>query len=198
MIFNLELIPFMDLEPARNFYNLVLENIPKNDKFDEFLEYFQDTWFPIGNNLNTLYDFDLWNYSNKFKFKGNKNSLFKKGEIDKYVLFSNNAVENFNHLINQCLEKNTRVSISKFEEIIKFIFIRFTSNNESDINSNKYEEKCLVSDLLRELIELGYGKNGKVIKINDYKKIKTEFKEDLVFKLTFNEKDDLRNEDEEN
>ena len=92
MIFNLELIPFMDLEPARNFYNLVLENIPKNDKFDEFLEYFQDTWFPIGNNLNTLYDFDLWNYSNKFKFKGNKNSLFKKGEIDKYVLFSNNAV----------------------------------------------------------------------------------------------------------
>ena len=56
----------------------------------------------------------------------------------------------------------------------------------------------MVSDLLRELIELGYGKNGKVIKINDYKKIKTEFKEDLVFKLTFNEKDDLRNEDEEN
>jgi len=56
----------------------------------------------------------------------------------------------------------------------------------------------LVSDLLRELIELGCGKNGKVIKLNDYKKIKTEFKEDFVFKLTFNEQDDLINEDEEN
>ena len=156
MIFNLELIPFMDLETARNFYNLVIKNIPKNDKFDIFLEYFQNTWFPIGNNLNTLYDFDLWNYSNKFNFKGNKNSLFKNGEIDKYVLFSNNAVESFKHLINQCLEKNTRVSISKFEEIIKFIIIRFTSNNESDINSNKYEEKCFDLDLLRELIEFGY------------------------------------------
>jgi len=107
-------------------------------------------------------------------------------------------VESFNHLISSYLEKNTRVSISKFEEIIKFIFIRFTSNNKSDINSNKYEEKCLVSDLLRELIELGYGKNGKVIKLNDYKKIKDEFKEDLAFKLTFNEQDDIINEDEEN
>ena len=114
------------------------------------------------------------------------------------MLFSNNAVESFNHLINQCLEKNTRVSISKFEEIIKFIFIRFTSNNESDINSNKYEEKCLVSDLLMELIELGNEKNGKAIKLNDHKKIKTEFKEDLAFIFIFNEQDDLRNEDEEN
>jgi len=45
MIFNLELIPFMDLETARNFYNLVIKNIPKNDKFDKFLEYFQNTLF---------------------------------------------------------------------------------------------------------------------------------------------------------
>ena len=36
MIFNLELIPFMDLESARNFYNLVIEKFPKKDKFDKF------------------------------------------------------------------------------------------------------------------------------------------------------------------
>jgi len=107
-------------------------------------------------------------------------------------------MESFNHLIKLCLEKNTRVSISKFGEIIKFIFIRFTSNNQSDINSNKYEEKYLASDLLRELIKLWNGKNGKVIKLNDYKNIKTEFKEDLALKLIFNEQEDLRNEDEEN
>jgi len=79
MIFNLELISFMGLETVRNFYNLVIENIPKNHKFDKFLEYFQDTWFPIGNNLNILYDFYLWNYLNKFNFKGNKNFFLKKG-----------------------------------------------------------------------------------------------------------------------
>lgn len=35
-----------------------------------------------------------------------------------------------------------------------------------DENKNKnkgYEEKTLVSDILRELINLGFGKNGKII-----------------------------------
>ena len=70
-------------------------------------------------------------------------------------------------MINPCLNNNTKVSVSKFEEIIKFIFIRFTSNNESE-NTNKYVEKCLVTNLLRELVELGYGKNGKLITPIDY------------------------------
>ena len=87
-------------------------------------------------------------------------------------------------MINQCLDKNTKVSISKFEEILKFIFIRFTSNHESE-NNSKYVEKCLVTSLIRELVELGYGKNGKLITLNEFKKLKTDFKEDLEFKLTF-------------
>ena len=123
--------------------------------------------------------------------------MFKEGEIDKYIFFSNNAVESFNHLINQFLDNNTKFSISKFEEIIKFIFIRFTPNNESE-NTNKYVEKCLVTSLLRELVELGYGKNGKLITSIDYKKLKTDFKEDLVFKLTFNNQDALIDSDKEN
>ena len=52
--------------------------------------------------------------------------------------------------------------------------------------------------LLRELVELGYGKNGKLITPIDYKKLKTDFKKDLAFKLTFNNQDALIDSDEEN
>lgn len=41
----------------------------------------------------------------KFDFIENKYQLIKEGELDKYVLFSNNAVESFKHLINQCLDQ---------------------------------------------------------------------------------------------
>ena len=34
-----------------------------------------------------------------------------------------------------------------------------------DINNiNGYEEKTLISDILKELIDIGYGKNNKLIK----------------------------------
>ena len=52
-------------------------------------------------------------------------------------------MESFSHLINQCLDSNSRVNASKFEEILKFIFIRFTSNNENDKNI-RYKEKTLI------------------------------------------------------
>ncbi len=48
-------------------------------------------WFPVIDSDITKYDFNLWNYSNKFNFNGNKNQLIKKGELDKCILFSNNA-----------------------------------------------------------------------------------------------------------
>ena len=37
-------------------------------------------------------------------------------------------------------------------------------------------EKYLVTNLLRELVELGYGKNGKLIIPIDHKKLKTDFR----------------------
>ena len=86
---------------------------------NKLIDYFEHTWFSINNSENaSIYEFSIWNYSSKFKFKGTKTLLFKEGEIDKYIFFSNNAVESFNHLINQCLDNNTKVSISKFEEIL--------------------------------------------------------------------------------
>jgi len=59
------------------------------------------------------------------------------------------------------------MSISKFEEILKYIFIRMNSlTNKNDNNVVRYAEKTLISDLLREIISLGYGKNGKIINSN--------------------------------
>ena len=35
---------------------------------------------------------------------------------------------------------------------------------------SRYEEKTLISDILKELIDIGYGKNNKLIKRGDLKK----------------------------
>lgn len=54
--------------------------------------------------LNPFMKFKTASYY-KFDFIENKYQLIKEGELDKYVLFSNNAVESFKHLINQCLDQ---------------------------------------------------------------------------------------------
>ena len=55
-----------------------------------------------------------------------------------------------------------------------------------DINNiNGYEEKTLISDILKELIDIGYGKNNKLIKRGDLKKLKSIHKLDDIYKLTF-------------
>ena len=93
----------MSFENVKEFYSTIVENIPKIEMFIKFSEYFEHTWFSINDSENTsIYEYSLWNYSSKIKFKGTKTSLFKEGEIDKYIFFSNNAVESFNHLINPC------------------------------------------------------------------------------------------------
>lgn len=75
--------------------------------------------------------------------------------------------------MNKCLDSNTRVSISKFEEILKYIFIRMNSlTNKNDNNVVRYAEKILISDLLREIISLGYDKFGKIINSKDLKELK--------------------------
>ena len=83
----------------------------------------------------------MWNYKNKFNFKGNKSKLLKDGELSNYILFSNNACESFIHLINQCISSNTRVNIVNFEEVLKFIFIRMESNNDSNKKKKEWLKK---------------------------------------------------------
>ena len=43
----------------------------------------------------------------------------------------------------------------------------------------------MISDLLREIISIGYGKNGKIITLNELKKLKKLYSEDKVFNFTF-------------
>ena len=197
LLFNLELICFMDIKTARKHYSNIIKNINRNDKFDQFIDYFERTWFPVNDSDVTKYDFNLWNYSDKFNFKGNKNQLIKKGELHKYILFSNNAVESFNHLMNQCLEHNNKVSISKFIDILKFIFIRMSSNKDTEEVNVNTEQRTLISDILRELVELGYGKNDKMIDYETLKKLKYYKNEDVIFNLTFTKEDDGKNSDDE-
>ena len=119
-----------------------------------------------------------------------------KNQNQKIVII-NNAVESFNLLMNQCLEHNSKVSISKFIDILKFIFIRMSSNNEADeINANS-EQRTLISDILRELVELGYGKNGKIIDYETLKKLKNYKNKDVIFNLTFTKKENGKNSDDE-
>ena len=71
--------------------------------------------------IKTKYDFELWSYYKKFNFKGNNNKLINEDKLEEYVLFTNNAVESFNNLLNGCLTHNSKISFVKFEEIIKFV-----------------------------------------------------------------------------
>ena len=58
------------------------------------------------------------------------------------VYFTNNETESFNHLINQCVSANTKISFEKFEDMIKFIFIGMEGIN----NDKSYCQKTIVSD----------------------------------------------------
>ena len=106
-------------------------------------------------------------------------------------------VESFNHLMNQCLEHNNKVSISKFIDILKFIFIRMSSNKDTEEVNVNTEQRTLISDILRELVELGFGKNDKMIDYETLKILKYYKNEDVIFNLTFTKEDDGKNSDDE-
>ena len=55
-----------------------IETANRNNKFDQFFDYFERTQFPVTDSDGAKYDFNLWNYSDKFNFKENKNQLIKK------------------------------------------------------------------------------------------------------------------------
>ena len=76
-------------------------------------------------------------YNGKFSFKSNKNKLIEDNNLKEYFFFTNNAIVSFNHLINEYVSlnsKNSKVSFDKFEDMIKFIFIRM----EGIDNKNSY------------------------------------------------------------
>ena len=73
------------------------------------------------------------------------------------------------------------------------------SNLDSNSNeNNRYKERTLISDLLRELISLGYGKNGKIITSKDLKILKKNYIENVAFNFTFIKEKDSDDSDNEN
>lgn len=59
MVFNLEVIPFMNLNKTREFYEKLSEIIPKLENYEKYLEYFEETWLPKNDNDKPYYEFDL-------------------------------------------------------------------------------------------------------------------------------------------
>ena len=145
----------MAYKDAKIYYKLIKDEFSDNDeKLAEFYEYSENTWFSLNNPDSTRYSFSLWSQSGKFNFQGNKKILISENNLKEYINFTNNAVESFNHLLNECLSKNIKVSFNKFEEIIKYIFIKFEGSIDSNIKGyTKYAlEYTLISDILRELV----------------------------------------------
>ena len=70
--------------------------------------------------------------------------------------------------------------------------------NNNDNNVEKYAEKTFISDLLREIISLGYGKNGKNINSKDLKKFKNVYMEEEVFNFTFIKNNEFEESEDEN
>jgi len=175
----------MDYDTAIDFYSLIKKEFPDTDElFNKFYNYFETTWLSI-NNDDVKYDFSLWSYFGKFNYKGNKKQLVSENNLKEYIYFTNNCVESFNHCLNECLNNNNKVSFQKFEEIIKYIFVKMDLAKEK-VNTSGYSEKTLVSDILRELINLGFGKNNKIIKVNDLEKLKNKnIKISDIYKLSF-------------
>jgi len=64
-----------------------------------------------------------------------------------------------------------------------------SSYNETDEVNVNSEQRILISDILWELVELGYGKNGKIIDYETLKKLKNYKNEEVIFNLTFTKED---------
>ena len=191
----------MNKDTAIDFYNEI-KNTFDDEIFNEFYEYFELTWLNPDINIKTKFEFSLWSYHGKFDFKNQrKKYLISDEALDNSIFVSNNTCESLNNLNNNYIEINSKVSLSKFETILKALFIRKESNR---VNTNQRAEKIInkrsVSDNLLSLINLGVGLKKKLFTANDLKKIKESNKEENLPRLNLieNKEDDLVESDSGN
>ena len=119
LIYNLKLLAFMDIDSAIDFYETIKTTF-NQDQFNEFFDYFETTWLNPNKDIKTKYEFNLWSYYGKFNFKTQrKKFLISEQALDEYIFLSNNACESCNNLINNYIEINSKVGLSKFETILK-------------------------------------------------------------------------------
>ena len=192
LLFNLKLLPFMPIKQAREFYLKVKEYFDE-EIFENFYNYFERTWLNIDENETVKFDFNLWTYYEKFDFKKERNKfLISKQSLDKYIFVSNNCCESLNNLINNFIQVNSKISLSRFETIIKTLFIRMECNrtNENQLGERLIHKRVL-SDVLLDIINNGFGCNNKIINESQFKKLKLRPDERTIFKILNNDEQEI-------
>ena len=72
-------------------------------------------------------------------------------------------------MINSLISVNNKVSITKFEFILKTLFVRMEYKNSEDFQNDKsLARKSQLSDILIELIKLGFSSNRGLLKKKIY------------------------------
>ena len=67
-------------------------------------------------------------YLNKHNKKGKK--LIDPDRLKDKVFYSNNCFESINHLINSYVDVNNKIGITRFEIILKTLFIRLSEKQD--------------------------------------------------------------------
>ena len=113
---------------------------------------------------NSFFKSDLWSYYKKFEFNCPRNKLIDSDSFTEYVSFSNNAVENTNHLINTFIKYNTAIKYEKFKDLVLLLFLRMESRRK--IYRNKKDNfviKNQLSDLMLTLVNKGIENSLKIL-----------------------------------
>ena len=99
-------------------------------------------------------------------------------------------------MINNYIQANTKVSLDRFETIIKTLFIRVQCNRT---NKNQLSEKIIhkkvLSDVLLNIIKARFGVNGKIKTQELYERLKLKSSENSIFKILETQNDDDKNTD---
>ncbi len=171
-----------------DFYKKIVEIYNFNDNYNKFFEYFENTCLSLNNEIEAKYPIDLWSYDGKYTFQRTRRKLIGEDRLRQYLIFSNNECESINHFINSHIHNNLKVCLTRFEYILEGLFIRTETNifNRKD-KVLTLKTKTQLTDKLIELVGLGYGKNGKMIKNNDLKNIKNLPNEEELFGLIHGE-----------
>ena len=122
--------------------------------------------------------------SYKFKMESTNKNLISFGKLEDNFFFPNNYCESLNHLINSYIVVNNRVSLSRFYEIIKTLFIRMKCGHSRDLQANeRIKIKRKMSDILTDLIKAKIGVNLKIITYEEMKKLKSKPNIEEIFEL---------------
>ena len=74
-----------------------------------------------------------------------KEKNYRYSSIKNKIFDSNNCVESINHLINSYIDENNKLGITRFEVILKTLFIRLNSKHSQTNLNNKMVIKKILS-----------------------------------------------------